>query len=69
MNTYQEVHAFVEGFCDSFCFSRCKYEPDEQGLKDIQKEHHYYNAGRPLGRACFIVLIAGIVVWIIGAVV
>ena len=65
MDTVQEWHAFVEGFADGFIFFRnIPYWPSDTLLKDLQSEHHYYNAGRALGFASFIMLIAGMVVWI-----
>ena len=49
MDTYQEWHAFVEGFCESFCFWKARYEPSEELLKDLRSEHHYYVFGRTVG--------------------
>jgi hypothetical protein len=49
MNSYQEWHAFVEGFSESFCFWRAHIEPSEELLNDIRSEHHYYVFGRVLG--------------------
>ena len=49
MNTYQEWHAFVEGFSEAFCFWRPHYEPDEELLKALMSEHHYYVFGRVIG--------------------
>ena len=67
LNDWREWHAMIEGFADGFCFFRTiSYWPDDEGLKDIQHEHHYYNGGRALGLASFIVLITSMIVWIIG---
>lgn len=49
MNTYQEWHAFVEGFSESFCFWKPRVEPSEELLNDIKNEHHYYVFGRVMG--------------------
>ena len=49
MNTYQEWHAFVEGFCETFCFWRANYEPSKELLKHLKSEHHYYVFGRVVG--------------------
>lgn len=49
LNTYQEWHAFVEGFCESFCFWRANYEPSKELLKALRSEHHYYAFGRAVG--------------------
>jgi len=69
MDTYQEWHAFVEGFSEGFCiFKDSVYTPDTERLADLQAEHHYYAAGYALGFASLIVLLTGMVVWIIGAI-
>jgi hypothetical protein len=73
IDTYQEWHALVEGFSEGFCIVRkSRYEPydqeEENLLKDLRTEHHYYAAGRVLGLATFIVLATGMIVWIIGAI-
>jgi len=71
LSDYKEWHAFVEGFSEGFCPRKAKYEPwdegneDEDLLKSLRKEHHYYNAGRVLGVMAFIVLITGMIVWIL----
>ena len=49
MDTYQEWHAFVEGFSETFCFWRAHIEPSEELLNDIKSEHHYYVFGRVIG--------------------
>ena len=49
MNTPAEWHAFVEGFCETFCFWRANYEPSKELLKDLKGEHHYYAFGRVVG--------------------
>jgi hypothetical protein len=65
LSDYQEWHSFVEGFCETFCFWKSRYEPSEELLNDIKNEHHYYVFGRALGfiaLAGFGVLIAKILV-------
>jgi len=49
LNTHQEWHALVEGFCETFCFWRANYEPSKELLKDLKSEHHYYATGRAVG--------------------
>jgi len=49
LDTHQEWHALVEGFCETFCFWRANYEPSKELLKDLKSEHHYYAFGRVLG--------------------
>ena len=63
MNTYQEFHAAVEGFCRGFLFIfpwLDKYKPSEQLIEDIQKEHHYYVPGIVFGLICFVLFGIGI---------
>ena len=61
MNTYQEWHAFVEGFSESFCFWKPRHEPSEELQADLEHEHHYYMFGRVLG----FVALALFGVWIV----
>ncbi|MCJ7634429.1 hypothetical protein MUP77_18810 [Candidatus Bathyarchaeota archaeon] len=49
LDTYQEWHAFVEGFSETFCFWRARYEPSPELLEDLRAEHHYYSFGRVVG--------------------
>ena len=65
MNTYQEWHAFVEGFADCFCPMKDRYEPSPELLADLMGEHHYYSAGKAFGFTCVLILIAGLLQWII----
>lgn len=66
-DTYQEWHAFCEGFAEGFCLLASKYQPNEELLKDLEGEHHYYAFGRVSGFAFISVLLTGMIVWIIGA--
>lgn len=61
MNTYQEFHAFVEGFSESFCFWRANVDPSEELLNDIKNEHHYYVFGRVVGFIGLVMFGVGIV--------
>lgn len=61
MNTYQEWHAFVEGFSESFCFWRAHVDPSEELLNDIKNEHHYYVFGRVVGFIGLVMFGVGIV--------
>lgn len=54
LNDYREWHAFVEGFCETFCFWRAKHKLSGELLKDLKGEHHYYVFGRVVG---FILLV------------
>jgi hypothetical protein len=49
LNTADEWHAFIEGFCDIFFPFNKGYEPSNELKKAIQGEHHYYNGGRVVG--------------------
>ena len=49
LSTHQEWHAFVEGFCETFCFWKARHDPSKELLKDLKGEHHYYAFGRVLG--------------------
>ena len=64
MDTYEEWHAAVEGYCDGFLllfpWLRNKYKPNEQLTKDIQNEHHYYIPGVVFGFICFVLFSVGI---------
>ena len=69
MDTYQEWHAFVEGFAEGFTlFTFPHFAPSQQCLKDIKDEHHYFVAGRAFGFGGFLVLLTVLIVWIIGAI-
>ncbi|MCJ7829411.1 MAG: hypothetical protein MUP81_06695 [Dehalococcoidia bacterium] len=61
MDTYQEWHAFVEGFSEAFCFWKPRCEPSEELLNDIKNEHHYYVFGRVVGFIALIATCLGIV--------
>ena len=65
MNTHQEWHAFVEGFCETFCFRRANYEPSRELLKDLKSEHHYYMAGRALAMLAWVGILGGFIKWVI----
>ena len=56
MNDYQEWHAFVEGFSETFCFWRARHELSGELLKDLKREHHYYVFGRVVGFILLVVL-------------
>ena len=61
LSEHQEWHALVEGFGDGFCLRKGNYEPDAERLLDIQKEHHYYNAGRVIGFIALVGFAAAII--------
>ena len=55
-NDYDEVHAFVMGFADTFLFSKWKYKGKLERL--IKRELWYYRAGMVFGRMWFGVFMA-----------
>ena len=68
MDVYQEWHAFVEGISEGFCIMRQHWDPSGELRADLVGDHHYYAAGRVVGRVSLIVLVAGMIVWIIGVI-
>ena len=63
MDTYQEWHAFVEGFCRGFLVLFCwldRYPPNDELTKDIQDEHHYFVSGLVTGFICFVLFGIGV---------
>ena len=48
LDTYQEWHALVIGFCEVVC-PWPRYQPSVENKKDIEDEYHYYMWGRSLG--------------------
>jgi len=54
MNTHEEWHAFVEGFCETFCPWRARYEPSDELIEALKSEHHYYVFGRVVGFALLV---------------
>jgi hypothetical protein len=49
LDSYQEWHAFVEGFCEVLCPWPARHRLSGQLLEDLKKDHHYYVFGRALG--------------------
>jgi hypothetical protein len=49
IDTCEEWHAVVEGFCEVICPWPARYHPSHQLLNDLRAEHHYYMFGRALG--------------------
>ena len=55
LDTIEEWHALVQGFCETFC----PWEPrrpfiSEDLATEIRDNHHYYTAGRVLGFASLV---------------
>lgn len=68
LSDHKEWHALVEGLSDGFCLRDSDYALAKKLLHELRKEHHYYNAGRALGFAAFIILVTGMAVWFVRAV-
>jgi hypothetical protein len=49
MDTPQEWHAFVVGFCEVICPWPPLHKASQKNEKDIAAEYHYYVLGRALG--------------------
>ena len=49
LDSYQEWHALVEGFCEVLCPWPAKHQLTGQLLDDLTADHHYYMWGRALG--------------------
>ena len=69
LDTYQEWHAFLQGLADGFCLSKPHYDLVDALLMELLEEHHYYNVGRGLGFASFIVLVTGMIVWVASSII
>ena len=49
LDSYQEWHALVEGFCEVLCPWPARHQLTGQLLDDLTADHHYYMSGRALG--------------------
>ena len=56
LDTYQEWHAFVEGFCEVLCPWPARYKPSEELLNDLRGDHHYYMFGRAIGVIAWLII-------------
>lgn len=61
LSDHSEWHAFVEGYSDGFCPWRGRYAPSHELQYQLECEHHYYSAGRPLGFICLALFVVGVV--------
>ena len=60
LNTHEEWHTAVIGFCDGFFPFGCKYEPSKELKKAIENEIHYYKSARVFGFVCWVFYAYGI---------
>jgi hypothetical protein len=58
VNTPEEWHAFVNGFCEVLCPWPPRYEASDELLQEIEDEFHYYQFGRSIGVLAWVGIIA-----------
>lgn len=75
LDTYQEWHAFVNGFCEVLCPWPPRHKSMHAGLwvpkelrKQIASDYHYYMFGRAIGVIAWLI-IAPITIGIIGKII
>jgi hypothetical protein len=56
LDTYQEWHAFANGFCEVLCPWPARWLISEENAKDIASEYHYYVFGRALGVIAWLII-------------
>ena len=56
LDTHQEWHALVIGFCEVLCPWPARYQPSEKLLNDLKGEHHYYVFGRAMGVIAWLII-------------
>jgi hypothetical protein len=56
LDTCQEWHALVVGFCEVMCPWPARHKPSPENEKDIADEYHYYMWGRALGIAAWLAI-------------
>lgn len=62
MNTYDEWHATVIGFCEVIAFTKPRFPSSTAQQGYLQEEYHYYVFGRAVGVLAWIGL-AFLVKW------
>ncbi|HUV45884.1 MAG TPA: hypothetical protein VMW45_02320 [Dehalococcoidia bacterium] len=66
MDTPEEWHSFVIGFCEVMCPWRPFVKPQGDSLDYIQGEYHYYAFGRAVGFLALAGLVTGIIKVVLG---
>jgi hypothetical protein len=56
LDTYQEWHALVEGFCEVLCPWPARHKLSRKLSNDLRGDHHYYAFGRALGVIAWIII-------------
>jgi len=59
-DTYDERHAFIIGFSESFCPWPPHYYLWPKEESPLRHEYHYYSAGRAVGAFCLLADLAAI---------
>jgi len=65
MNTPEEWHAFVVGFCEALCPWHARVWMSGDRLNELLAEYHYYMAGRGLGFVALVFVLLGIAKFIL----
>ena len=60
LNTHEEWHTAVIGFCDGFFPFKARYEPSKKIREDIESEIHYYVSARVVGFIAWVFFAYGI---------
>ena len=63
-NDINEWHSFVIGWSEAICFWKCKFPMPKDYENPLEKEYHYYVAGRAIGFICLLVIILGGIIWL-----
>jgi hypothetical protein len=61
LNTWEERHAFIIGFCEVLCPWPPRTSAYADVVSPIKEEYHYYMAGRALGFPLLILIIIALV--------
>ena len=58
---YREWHSFLIGFCEMVCFCiPARFPRTEHAVAEMEKEEHYYQAGRACGIIMYVIIILGV---------
>jgi len=56
LDTPEEWHALVNGFCEVLCPWPSRYRPSGELLNDLKGDHHYYVFGRAMGVIAWLII-------------
>ena len=60
INTTDELHAFLIGFCETLCPWKPRYSIHEESEYKPFREYHYYLAGRVVGFIILLLILIGL---------